>query len=46
MTGLTAAGLTFRGDSRYQLASEPVDERWIGVDPPKHGIRAKQGMIC
>lgn len=33
-------------DSRYQLASEPVDERWIGDDPPKHGIRAKQGMIC
>ena len=33
-------------DSRYQLASEPVDARWIGEDPPKHGIRAKQGMIC
>ena len=33
-------------DSRYQLASESVDERWIGEDPPKHGIRAKQGMIC
>jgi hypothetical protein len=33
-------------DSRYQLASEPVDERWIGDDPPMHGIRAKQGMIC
>ncbi len=33
-------------DSRYQLASEPADERWIGVDPPAHGIRAKRGMIC
>ena len=33
-------------DSRYQLASEPVDERWIGDDPPAHGIRAKQGMVC
>jgi hypothetical protein len=33
-------------DSRYQLAAEPVDERWIGEDPPAHGIRAKQGMIC
>ena len=33
-------------DSRYQLASEPVDERWIGDDPPAHGIRAKQGIIC
>ena len=33
-------------DSRYQLASEPVDTRWIGEDPPKHGIRAKEDMIC
>ncbi|MCC7262195.1 MAG: phytanoyl-CoA dioxygenase family protein [Candidatus Latescibacteria bacterium] len=33
-------------DSRYQLASEAVDERWIGEDPPIHGIRAKRGMIC
>ncbi|MBI2505199.1 MAG: phytanoyl-CoA dioxygenase family protein [Candidatus Latescibacteria bacterium] len=33
-------------DSRYQLASEPVDDRWIGDDPPIHGIRAKRGMIC
>ncbi|NKB69905.1 MAG: phytanoyl-CoA dioxygenase [Candidatus Latescibacteria bacterium] len=33
-------------DSRYQLASEPVDERWIGADPPGHGIRAHRGMIC
>lgn len=33
-------------DSRYQLASEPVDDRWIGEDPPIHGIRAKRGMVC
>ncbi len=33
-------------DSRYQLASEPADERWIGEDPPLHGIRAHRGMIC
>lgn len=33
-------------DSRYQLASQPVDERWIGDDPPAHGIRAKRGMVC
>jgi len=33
-------------DSRYQLASEPQDQRWMGEDPPKHGIRAKEGMIC
>ena len=33
-------------DSRYQRADEPADERWIGDDPPGHGIRAKRGMIC
>lgn len=33
-------------DSRYQLAAEPADDRWIGDDPPVHGIRAKRGMIC
>ncbi|MDA0747342.1 MAG: phytanoyl-CoA dioxygenase family protein [bacterium] len=33
-------------DSRYQLATEDQDERWIGDNPPAHGIRAKQGMIC
>jgi hypothetical protein len=33
-------------DTRYQLISEPVDERWIGDDPPAHGIRAKKGMVC
>lgn len=33
-------------DSRYQLAEEPQDERWIGDDPPAHGIRAKKGMVC
>ena len=33
-------------DTRYQLASEPVDERWIGDDPPGHSIRAKRGIIC
>ncbi|MDE0965561.1 MAG: phytanoyl-CoA dioxygenase family protein [Candidatus Latescibacteria bacterium] len=33
-------------DSRYQLASESIDDRWIGEDPPAHGIRAHQSMIC
>jgi hypothetical protein len=33
-------------DSRYQLASEPVDERWIGENPPAHGQAAKRGRIC
>lgn len=29
-------------DSRYQLASEPVDERWIGEDPIAHGPAAQR----
>jgi len=33
-------------DTRYQLASEPVDERWIGEEPIAHGPAAKAGMIC
>ena len=33
-------------DTRYQLASEPVDERWIGNNPITHTIRAKRSTIC
>jgi hypothetical protein len=33
-------------DTRYQLASEPVDERWIGEEPIGHGPAGKKGMIC
>jgi hypothetical protein len=33
-------------DTRYQLASEPIDERWIGEEPPGHGPSIKKGMIC
>jgi hypothetical protein len=33
-------------DTRYQLAAEPVDERWIGEDPIAHGPEAKKGIIC
>ncbi|MDQ3815773.1 MAG: phytanoyl-CoA dioxygenase family protein, partial [Armatimonadota bacterium] len=33
-------------DSRYQLASEPVDERWIGDNPIGHGAAGKRGRIC
>jgi ectoine hydroxylase-related dioxygenase (phytanoyl-CoA dioxygenase family) len=33
-------------DSRYQLASEPLDERWIGENPPGHGGNSVKGMIC
>ncbi|AIE86107.1 phytanoyl-CoA dioxygenase family protein [Fimbriimonas ginsengisoli] len=33
-------------DSRYQLASEPADERWIGETPPGHGGAMVREMIC
>ena len=33
-------------DSRYQLASEPVDERWIGANPIAHGPAGKKGKAC
>jgi len=33
-------------DSRYQLASEAVDERWIGAEPIGHGPAGKRGQIC
>jgi hypothetical protein len=28
-------------DSRYQLASEPIDERWVGEDPIAHSPAAR-----
>jgi hypothetical protein len=33
-------------DSRYQLASEPIDERWVGEHPPGHGGNSIKGLIC
>lgn len=33
-------------DTRYQPASEPIDERWIGENPIKHGPAGKKAMIC
>jgi hypothetical protein len=33
-------------DTRYQLASEPVDERWVGEDPIGHGPDSKRSIIC
>jgi hypothetical protein len=33
-------------DSRYQLAAEPIDKRWVGESPPGHGPRGKKAMIC
>ena len=42
----SADRLRISADSRYQLASAPVDERWIGNEPIGHGKNAKRGMIC
>ena len=33
-------------DSRYQPASEPADERWIGAEPIGHGREGKRPLIC
>ena len=33
-------------DSRYQLACDPVDERWVGENPIAHGAHAKRDLIC
>ena len=33
-------------DSRYQPASKPADERWIGAKPIGHSLAGKRGRIC
>lgn len=38
--------LRISSDSRYQRASEPIDERWIGEKPPGHSKAGKRGRIC
>jgi len=38
--------LRISSDCRYQRASEPIDERWIGVNPPGHSTAGKRGRIC
>ncbi len=38
--------LRISSDSRYQKASEQIDERWVGVNPPGHSKAAKLGRIC
>lgn len=43
---ISVDALRLSTDTRYQLASEPVDERWIGENPIAHGLDAKKGMIC
>jgi hypothetical protein len=38
--------LRISSDARYQRASEPIDERWIGINPPGHTTAGKRGRIC
>lgn len=33
-------------DTRYQLASDPIDERWVGEKPPGHTTAMKRGRVC
>ena len=33
-------------DSRYQLAADPVDERWVGPHPAGHTKAGKRGVGC
>lgn len=42
----TGNRLRISSDTRYQRASEPIDERWIGVNPPAHGPNGKRNLIC
>jgi ectoine hydroxylase-related dioxygenase (phytanoyl-CoA dioxygenase family) len=38
--------MRFSSDSRYQPASLPADERWVGENPIAHGLAGKRGRIC
>lgn len=42
----SANRLRLSSDTRYQRASEPIDERWIGDDPIAHGPGGKKSIIC
>ena len=33
-------------DTRYQRASQPVDERWIGANPIANTLAGKRGRVC
>ncbi|WP_269540223.1 phytanoyl-CoA dioxygenase family protein [Cerasicoccus fimbriatus] len=38
--------LRLSSDSRYQRASEPADERWMGANPVGHTLAGKRGRVC
>lgn len=33
-------------DTRYQLSNQPIDERWIGENPPGHSLAQRRGRVC
>lgn len=33
-------------DTRYQRASQPVDVRWVGDNPPANTLAGKRGRVC
>jgi hypothetical protein len=39
-------GIRLSSDSRYQLATQHADERWVGSNPIGHGIAGKRGRAC
>jgi len=42
----TADRIRLSSDTRYQRASAPADERWVGPEPPGHGPQSARGVIC
>ena len=36
----------FSTDTRYQLASEPIDPRWVGNDTEEYAAKNRIGKIC
>ena len=42
----TSDRIRMSSDSRYQPASSPADERWVGVNPVGHSRAGKRGRIC
>jgi hypothetical protein len=42
----TSKSIRLSSDSRYQPASSPTDERWVGANPVGHSRAGKRGRIC
>jgi hypothetical protein len=42
----TSDRVRMSSDSRYQPASKPADERWVGTNPVGHSLAGKRGKVC